>query len=1151
MRVEKLELNGFKSFTDSTVFNFHPGITCVVGPNGCGKSNVVDAFKWVLGEQSAKSLRGDKMEEVIFNGSQTKKPKGMAEVGLTVSGLGNPENGGDGLTTVSRRLYRSGESEYIINKDICRMRDIRDIFLDTGLELKSYSIIEQDRIAAVISAKPEERRFLIEEVAGVVKYKVRRAEAMSKLESSRLNLQRINDIIAEVKRQINSLDRQVKKAERYKRLMEELRSIELRLAKRDYLELRAALDAATRQYEALKEEDAVLRGELGKSEADIEVKKIALVEKEKRLMVLQSGLHETEREIAALERETAVLKTDAENLRQYLMRLGLDEEAAVKGLAGASGMRLELEAAKKDLQAEGESLKEELRLKNDSLGIKEDELSKMEELLESKKKEAFKASEDLSLLKNELSVQASFFENLQRRTLKTGAEYNETSEGLKGLDFAIGDAGARAADKELERDELTSRKDSIIGQVTGDRERLDALRSELTTAREELAACASRLESMKEMIAGGMPVGEIKSVARISEVLDVPAEYEKAVEAALREAIDGFILQRGDIENAVKAIMEKDAEKTALIPLEGTPMSAGAPEGAIGMAMDGVKAPEKFLHVLKTLLGNTALVKDLKTALGMDAPGMTLVTLDGIVVEPSGAVLAGKGKGVLRVKRQVKELDAELQNRNTAIAGIQAGMDALLDEIALREESLRETDSGLSDIEKELDALALERQGLSQEAGQSQRKLSYLELELDEIAKEKESLRKVIEQREAALKGADKKKALADEAVIALQRLLSEDRAFYEKQREQTVDIRLRLNSAREKTDSLEKELAGLEGLTAGLLEKRRFIEGELAQTESKLKEKEDLLKEKEGFLGGLVLKAGGLQGEISLRREEVSGETDGLNALELALKGLRAKSEPLLRRLSELEVARAEHKLRLENLQGRIRDNYQIALDAAEVEPPSEEDPGRLDEVKKKIEELGPVSLGSLQEHEELRTRYEFLTKQHSDIEQSIAELEEAISRINATTKKRLREAFDALNAKSSETYAMLFGGGRAELRLTDESNILETGIEVVVQPPGKRLQNINLLSGGEKALTALSLLFSGFLIKPTPLCILDEADAALDESNTGKFSKMVKELSRGVQFIVITHQRTTMETADYIYGITMEEPGVSKVISVEFASA
>ncbi|GAB4388753.1 MAG: chromosome segregation protein SMC [Thermodesulfovibrionales bacterium] len=1161
MRVEKLELIGFKSFSDRTVFHLHPGITCIVGPNGCGKSNIVDSFKWVLGEQSAKSMRGEKMEEVIFSGSQTRKPKGMAEVSLHVSGMGGEENG-KGALVVTRRLYRSGDSEYMLNRSACRLRDIKDIFLDTGLEVKSYSILEQDRISAILSAKPEERRFLIEEVAGVVKYKVRRNEAQSKLESSRHNLQRIGDVVSEVKRQINYLDRQVKKAERFKRLVEEIKEIELKMAREDYLALGSALREAMSGIEALREEVALKKARLTQAENEIETRRIALLEREKALEAVQSALQEAEREIADLERALAVSAAEVENLREYAVKLRLQEEENRAKRAESLERQGEIAGQKEALRAEMGSLESEMSARRESLAASQEEMARSEEGLEAMRREAFRVSDGLSQLRNEHQRLLSAMENLERREAALAAEASELRGHMEETGRARDEARLRVASMDGEAAQLAGEKEALAGEIEAGRQRLEGLRSSIALEREELASASSRLESLREMVysestAEALKGEDLRLLASISDIIEVPREYERAIESALREKINGFILPAyEDVRLAVRAVKEKEAERTALIPLNGSGPWAGgpaAPEGAIAMASELVRVREDYAGAVKGLLRDVAVVGDLDAAIGLAASGGALcyVTLEGETVEPSGVVIAGKSRGLLALKRQIRELEAEAEGRRAAVARGQAEMDEAAAAVRAREEALAAAGQRLVECEKELSVLRHRADALSQEMERAEKKLSFLAVEAGEAAGEREKLRGLIEEKESAIRGLEEEKRRVEEGIARLQEELSGKRSAFEEERSQSVDLRLSLNSCRERLASLEKEEQSLARLLSELSEKEGFIAREAAGTEGRMAERKEEAALKEAALREAVVKAEGLRSAIAAERDVMGADSDALVAEGRGLRALRTEIEAASERLSQAEVRRAEHALRMDNLAGNIRNAYGVELETLEAGEVTEEERERLPALRKKLEELGPVSLGSLEEYQALKERYDFLTGQQEDLQKSIAELEEAIAKINSTTRKKLREAFQALRDKFSEVFTAVFGGGRAELVLTDEGNILETGIDVIAQPPGKRLQNINLLSGGEKSLTALALLFSSFLIKPTPLCILDEADAALDEANTGKFAQLVKELSRDIQFVVVTHNRVTMEAADHIYGITMEEPGASKVLSMQLADA
>lgn len=1170
MRVDKIELIGFKSFADRTIFNLHPGITCIVGPNGCGKSNIVDAFRWVLGEQSAKSLRGEKMEEVIFNGSGSKKPKGMSEVTMFLSGLntssqsaaGDSEESSSDTVSVTRRLYRSGDSEYMMNKSQCRLKDIKDLFLDTGLEVKSYSILEQDRISEILNAKPMERRFLIEEVAGIMKYNVRKKEALSKLESSRTNLQRINDIIAEVKKQINFLDRLAKKAERYKKLTSEMHSIELKIAKRDYQVLKESYQKIIAEYTILKEEESLKKAELSTIETETETKRIQLLEKEKMLEQIQVKFQNLEREIAEFEKNIAVAGTEIDNSREYLTKLYQQNEEYNKKSKDLLIRQNDLDITEADLISETEKQKELLQDKADFLRSLEEDLSEKEDMIESKRREIFRISEELSALRNMQSRLQSSLEGLKHREESSVRDSESLKKALTDIDFSLKDIESNLLEKNNNIFLLNEKKGIKINEISSNKSRVENLRETLTRLKEGLASDTSRIESLKEVIfdestreflSGDLNFSLIGS---ISDVIEIDDEYEKAIESVLSEKVNSFILPSfNDIENAISILKEKGLGRTAFIPVNPTAGNEeiNIPEGCLGRAIDFIHTKEEFSQVVKTLFENIFVVKDLKTALHLTSTGhhVFFVTPDGDVVEPTGAVIAGEIKGVFRRKREIRELEGTIENSKTRIEQLQSELSSTQQLVEAKEADLKYIETSVVEKEKEVSLLKMSAENYREEKERRSRKLAYLSLEIEQITNEKASIEKLLVEKEAEIQTVDSKKTEAEQSGASLQEDISQKRSHIEEYRSEVTDIRLAITSLKERLESLYKEKENIVREIQENSQKKEFLSEEVASVQTRIRQRTTEMEANEEKIKSLVSVADEYKKEISERKEVIDSENQELLTTEQDLKLLRNQINSISQRVSELDIQKAEHKLKMESLSENIQQNYGLVLDVTEVEPLTEEDESRLTELRGKIEELGPVNLGTLEEYEELRTRYEFLKNQQDDLNRSIAELEEAIMKINITTRKKLREAFDALKIKFAEVFTTLFGGGRAELVMTDENNILETGIDIIAQPPGKRLQNINLLSGGEKTLTALSLLFASFLIKPTPLCILDEADSALDEMNTEKFSNMVRDFSKDTQFIVVTHNRNTMSVADYIYGITMEDPGASKVISMQLVEA
>ncbi|MBI3592443.1 MAG: hypothetical protein HY099_03015, partial [Nitrospirae bacterium] len=1041
--------------------------------------------------QSVKSLRGERMEEVIFQGSATVKQKGMAEVTmlLSQSEKSSPENGNGASSEdrapndriiVSRRLYRSGESEYLLNKSQCRLKDIRDIFLDTGLDVKSYSILDQGKVSEIINTKPNDRRFLIEEVAGVMKYKVRKTEALSKLESSKQNLQRINDIVYEVKRQINSLDRQVKKAERYKRLIEELKGIELRIAKREHIRLSELLNSLLSVVESLKEIDSSKRSELSTLENQIETKRLELIDKEKSLAELEGSLYAKEREISESEKHIAVLKTGMENTKSDISRLtNQQNEFDIK----REGFLKKIEEINNNMGSISSSmagLSDELREKRDSLSDIEMSIAEKESEIEDKRKELFRISENISHKKNDLHKLQSSLETLKYRESASAKDMETIKEGIGILENAIKEAEDRIKAANDRHAALKSERDGLLAvteRLGGEIENKKAL---LASEREALASNISRLNSLRELTVDRSLMDVMSESGRkmsfsgsvLSDIINADKDYEKAIEAALSEKTNSIILSSvEDILTAVDVIKDKHLGRTALLY---TAFSANRPDSAT-------------IHQQQSLIG-----------------------------------------------------------------GIENELNTMTSSLTSRKESLRTLENSLVETEKEFSIAGHSLESQKEDLERKKRKLSFLDTELATIAGEKESLKTLIDTKTEEITLIERERNALNEGIITVQNSLASIKAEYEEARSHLTDMQLAVASYKEKSEALQREHASVGHAVRELERNKQASAQEIQEAERKLAESLSELRKVEETIKTFVAGVDMMRQERASKKEALETENQALVSENAALKNIRTEIDMISQELSEANSKAVENRLRVENIESSVAQKYGLDIKKEEIgtegfDPTEDED--RVNQLNEKIRDLGPVNLGTIEEYEELKNRYDFLTKQQQDLTLSIAELEEAISRINTSTRRKLREAYDALRAKFSEVFTALFGGGKADIILTDEENILESGIDIIVQPPGKKLQNINLLSGGEKALTSLSLLFAGFLIKPSPLCILDEVDAPLDESNTARFAQMIKELSKDTQFIVITHNRTTMEVADYLYGITMEEPGVSKAISLQFA--
>jgi chromosome segregation protein len=1177
MRLERIEIIGFKSFAEKTIFNFHPGITAIVGPNGCGKSNVVDAFKWVLGEQSAKSLRGDSMEDVIFFGSTTKKTKGMAEVTLVLSDVvgegtkNKSATSSSGGLSVTRRLFRSGESEYLMNKTLCRLKDIKNMFLDTGLELKAYSILEQGKMNSILNSKPQERRFIIEEAAGVMKYKVRKAEALQKLESSKSNLQRLQDIINEVKRQINSIDRYAKKAEKYKKLFDEIKDIDVRLSNRNTKRLKVEIDRLTAHENTLKNREAELSANLHSAEALIEEKKRGYVGSEKAHEEIRTKLYSTEKVVAEGEGRKELLKRDCQNMRERIIRLSErdgelegEKETAVTGLNNIKGELLRMEKSIKELESTHEN-------KNASFSVIESDIEVLEEKIEVEKSKLFNRAEEISVLKNEIKHLSATAENITRKTEKSFEDINTIKNELSQLENVITETGNEFINSESELSQETLSRNETSAALEIKKGELIANEETLYRDRENIAALNSKLDSLKEIeFEQRNKAGkEIKTLCQVADIFETSPEYENAIEAVLGEKLSVSVVRNKDeVTEAINLIKKQNKGRSGFISINHVEQNitsqppagnVSSTNGVIGKAIDLVKVKEGHDRVASSLLTEILIVDNLDTAFSewerslkeTGSNSVHFVTTDGEVLEPSGIVFGGVMRGVLKVRRQIKEIERDISAKKEEVISSENSVNKMKSGIIAIEESIAKIEVDISNKEKYCHELKVRISSLDEEKARLQKNIDYLTIEKDSEEKEKERMSSLMQQKEADCRNLEDERDKAEQIISGMRDEIIEKKRSLESARLQLTEIKLDLTAVREKMTALSNESRRLNSAISEIDSKKADISKESLVIENEILGRENEITRKEEELKSSILLIDELKGRVSVMREALDTESAELSVLEERQKGLFSELDALRKELSQVEVKNKESSLELKYIIDEINRTYSVDIETVEItDEVSQEEEERLPQLKEKLQSIGPVSLGTLEEFEELKTRFDFLKKQQDDLLTAISSLEETIQKINNSTKQRLTEAFEALNIKFKEVFNTLFGEGKAELILT-EGDILESGIEIIAQPPGKKLKNLTLLSGGEQALTALSLLFAGFMVKPTPMCLLDEVDAPLDESNTERFSALLMELSKKIQFITITHNRRTMEAAEYIYGITMEEPGVSNVVSMHLAEA
>jgi chromosome segregation protein len=1168
MKIKRVEIIGFKSFVDRVAFDFQDGVTSVVGPNGCGKSNIVDAIRWSMGEQNAKNLRGRSMEDLIFGGSESRKPLGMAEVSMIF-------DNGDGRgpvafrdyaeIMVTRRLYRNGESEYLINKTPCRLLDISELFMDTGVGARAYSIIEQGKIGMILNAKPEDRRFLIEEAAGVTKYKSRKKSALRKLEATRQNLLRLGDVVAEVRRQLNSLKRQAQKAERFRALREELKGIEIRFADERYRGMLA--ERADVAREELLRQTAVEggAGQLAEAELGLEALRLQHIAREKAVTLGQERLFHLAAEAQKVEGRLELSQREVENLLRQQERLAAeqdenarrltsldDEEASLR--AGASSLGNDLAGMQRQL-GEGEAHLEECAADEQELASR----------LETARSALYALLNALSRAGSQQDEARRRLQALEERTARNRADAVAVREQADEAQALLAALGATLQGFRERHTGLQQEREGLQETVRFLRQRIEENENTLLVRREELNRLRSRLETLRQLeknlegYGAGVKtlLGEDGFHGRfrgmVADILEVPASYETAVEAALGDRLQALPATPGDAFEALVFLRQREGRCTFVLP-GFAPVFASGMEN-VAPLFDLVQPHPGAEPVLAALLAGTYLVESLEPFLATTLPpGVLLVTEAGETLSARGELTGGGrqalAQGLLHKRREMKELAEQVRALETGVEGLQAERHALREDLTETEEQLRETEAALH--RKELRVVDSEKDLLriGAEAGRLSERLEVLSLEEDQLHEERDELEHLLGEASRGREEQEAQKAACETEVARLQEELQVLRRETETVRDRVTSLKIAVASIREREEGNRRSQERLTQLRVELHERTVLLtsrEHEGVQEAERLRsemarqrvELDLLLRQREEEMG-----------RFEKVRERFEAGSFEIEAQEERLKALRNQLHQVREALSALQLKGRELEIQAEHLRQNVLERYRLDLAEASPRPAATctetEGEKRLLELRRLIDDIGEVNLMAIDEYQALEERFNFLYAQQEDLRQSLDGLQTAITKINRTTRKRFRETFDQINGKFQEVFPRLFRGGRAELQLTDEQDLLETGIDIVVQPPGKKLQNVNLLSGGEKALTAVALIFSIFLIKPSPFCILDEVDAPLDDVNIGRFNELVREMSELSQFIIITHNKRTMQIADTLYGVTMEEPGVSKLVSV-----
>lgn len=1182
MYLKKLEITGFKSFPEKVEFCFAPGITAAVGPNGCGKSNILDAVRWVLGSQSARLLRGAQMDELIFSGTEKRRAMNYAEVSINLSGVKGALPLDYDEVVITRRMYRSGEGEYFINKNLCRLRDIVELFLDTGIGTETYSLIGQGRVEQIINARPEEHRELFEEAARIHKYRRRKKETLGKLEEAAQNLLRVEDLLLELKNQQEPLQEAVSLAKRYRLLRGLLREVDEQILARQWMD-------NSERRQKLQSELARLDEQLHEQEDDHKMWKDKLdgnllrEEEKKAKLELEHGLlREYEQNVLQLERKLAVLREQKNfSLEKRRFKENAMQEVweRISGLDKTLGQSLlELQKLEEEQTEQGNraaAIKEELKLLQER-----QELAVLEKL----RRQLAQAASRLVLLNQSL-------QDKQTRC----SEINETMEELHGRMKNLAAAEGQILEQQKENLLLQERLRREEEKWLKDQSLLARSKQELETKLEQAQAELGAMEKAQEKkrnraaylreseetlsyYASGVravmqAVSEKGAFSGIhgplAALINVPAALEKAIEVTLAGALQ-YIVTENDTaaRHAIEYLKKERAGRATFLPLnllrppQRRNLPAGGGEGLLGIAARLVEVPERFRKAVDHLLGNVLVTVNLDTALKLareNQGGWRLVTMDGELINPGGTISGGyqprENPGFLQRRRELEALIQELDRGAVALREL----NQVIHEMKRKREGLYQQATTLEQQAKDLSRHKLKLQA-EEDRLTGEMKLSSAEKQ--RLAEELAKWQGKASQLSAAVNREKSELARLEEEINLLQ---SEENKLGEQVRQgeeafrsmenELVELRVRFSAIQEKESSLQEqhrrlrqEKSGLQGLAAELVGEKERLQAEW----------ERLTAEEQVWSGEMEKNRGGLK-ERKARLQSLALEIENLQREKTKFLGelqkLEKEKDKSSRRMQQWQLEKVKLEEARRYLEEQLREKYDLdpANDPAILESKAMGDESgsvlaaRRDQLGEEIAALGTVNTAVIEEYERLQERITYLEAQQQDLQAGEKGIKKMLAELDGHMKEQFLASLSAVEQHFNDVFKQLFGGGQALLRLADPQNVLDSGIEIIAQPPGKNLKNISLLSGGEKALTAIALLFALLYYRPVPFCILDEIDSSLDDNNVGRFINYVKNFSREIQFIIITHRRQTMEEADVLYGITMEEEGVSKVISLD----
>ena len=1183
MYLKRLELQGFKSFADKTILEFKPGITSVIGPNGSGKSNISDAIRWVLGEQSMKSLRGAKSEDIIFAGTQSRKSLGFAEVSIVIDNSDAKLPIEYSEVTVTRKLYRNGETGYFINKTPCRLKDILELFMDTGIGKDGYSIIGQGKIDEILSNKSEDRRHIFEEAAGIVKYRTRKQESEKKMEQTKLNLLRINDILTEIEGNIEPLKAQSEKAKQYLNLREELKNIEVGLFVYNINTYKEKLEQIIKDEEIMTSQRNTENEKLTSIQSLKDSLKQELDEITTQIEQMQNIGFESTNKIEKINSEIGISKERIQNNIANKERLESEIKELRIRIQELQEEEKQRQEKKANLFQNKEKFEEELKQKETELAKLTKTLSDKELEIEAKKQKIETNTDKKYEVLADINTQEANYENLEKRkkTLKIEleniiSELDSTRDNKQELSKKFYEIQSKRNIVSNNLQQETTEKESCMNKIKDFEEEINKLNYQMNMkdARHKFLLETEKekegyIKSVKELLLDCDKNSQLKKGMHgvLANLISVNKEYELAIEMCLGQALQNVVTEtEEDAKKLVEHLRNNNLGRASFLPISSIRgkrienVISNGMKGVIGIASDLVKCDKKYSQIVLNLLGRTVVVEDMNIGISlakMNNYSFRIVTLKGDVISSSGSITGGsvatKTVNILGRSREIEELEKEIKKLSKKIEEITLQKQKYL-------ESITEVIEKVAGLEKELQDIEIVYAAENQKMVSIEENIYKLEQRRDKLKEEELSINK---QKEESIKQKEEKEQ-------EVEKLNSEIKSLSEE-----VEQFATVNKDNQKyIDDLNFDITNLKISVSSFIESEASIEEfverirqEILNNNNNIENKNNTLNQAIKENAELQTKIDNLNSEIEQIKAEVNNSSENIEKL----KQLRTEKNELLDKKEEeitnqfsileglkeqivkMDFKKTKLEQDIEQLINTLWDEYEITPNnAGEYKKPNNiaQAQKEVSSIREKIKDLGSINIDSIEEYKKISERYDFMCEQRLDLENTVAKLRKVISEMTQTMEQQFKEKFEIINKNFNEVFIELFGGGKAELILTDEDNVLECGIDIRVQPTGKKLQNMMLLSGGEKAFTAIALLFAILKINPAPFCILDEIEAALDDVNVYRFAEYLKKFSQASQFLVITHRKGTMEVADTVYGVTMEENGISKLLSMKLSS-